>query len=142
MKILIIQNHREIAQAVARFLAFVLNINDVEFASLGHYEKKKAYEKGMNCDLIIVDAFIKGESRGFQFAKTMEKKTLVLFYAGEIAVKTEGHFWLVLPYTYDRLEDKIKEIMENQAQEREEYEALEDQFPQLKEQKGHHHRGR
>jgi hypothetical protein len=139
MKILIIQNHGEIAQAVARFLTFVLNINDVEFASLGPYEQKTTYEKAMNCDLILVDAFITGESRGFQFAKTMEKKTLVFFYAGEIDVKTEGQFWLVLPYNYGRLEDKIKEIIEDQVPEREEYETLEERFPRLRERKGHYH---
>jgi response regulator of citrate/malate metabolism len=138
MKILIIQNHREIAQAVARFLSFVLNINDVEFADLGPYEQRTTYEKAMNCDLILVDAFIAGESRGFQFAKTMEKKTLILFYAGEIDLRTEGQFWLILPYNYDRLEDKIKEIIEDQVPEREEYETLEERFPRLRERKGHH----
>ncbi|MCX6579273.1 MAG: hypothetical protein NT166_03740 [Candidatus Aminicenantes bacterium] len=139
MKILIIQNHPEMAQAIARFLSFALNVNDVDFATLGPYEQKMTYKKAMKCDLILVDAFIAEESRGFQFAKAMGMNSLVVFYAGEIDLEAEGRFWLVLPYTYDRLVNKIKEIMANPAVGREEYEALEERFPELRERKRHYH---
>jgi hypothetical protein len=72
-------------------------------------------------------------------AKSLEKRLLLLFYSWEIDIETEGPFWLVLPYGLNRLGDKIKKIMANPVPGREEYEALEERFPELRERKRHHH---
>jgi hypothetical protein len=136
----IIFNHLESAEALERYFKFVLGINHITKSSLNDpYGQKELFEKAMKSDLLVVDGFTDGKSKGFQFTKTMEKQTLVLFYAGEIDIEEEGPFWLLLPYAIDRLGNKTKEILEQPAPGEEEYKALEERFPELRERKGHHH---
>jgi hypothetical protein len=102
------------------------------------YKHGDRVKKAMGSDLLVVDGFVGEEAMGFRFAKAMDKRSLLLFYAGEIEIEYEGPFWLVLPIGLERLGDKIKELMEKSAPDVEEYEKLEKRFPELRERKDHH----
>lgn len=136
----ILNKNAETANALRRYFKFVLEVDEVEVGSLTDpYAHRERVRKVQDADLLVIDGFMGEEAKGFQFAKAMEKRTLVLFYGWELGIETEGPFWLMLPEGIERLGDKVKEIMANQAPEREEYEALEERFPELRERKGHHH---
>jgi len=133
-------NNTETAEAINRYFKFVLELEEVEIGSLADpYGHRDRVQKVQNTDLLVIDGFMGDEAKGFQFAKVMEKRALVLFYGWELEIETEGAFWLVLPEGLERLGDKIKEIMARPAAGREEYEALEERFPELRERKGHQH---
>ena len=130
----------ETAVAMERYFKFVLELEEIEIGSLADpYAHRDRMEKVQSTDLLVIDGFMGEEAKGFQFAKAMEKRTLVFFYGWELGIETEGPFWLVLPEGLEMLGDKIKEIMAKPAAGREEYEALEERFPELRERKGHHH---
>lgn len=137
--IIILSKNTEIAEALKRYFKFVLQMKEVGICLLDNpYGQKRAFEMAQNSDFLLVDGFVGEEAKGFQFAKAMEKRVLLLFYPGEIEIEEEGPFWLVLPQGLDRLGDKIIELMEKPAPEAEDYEKLEERFPELKERKGHH----
>lgn len=136
----ILCNCNETTDALEWYFKSVLGIKQINKDSLNNpYERTEIFKKTMESDLLVVDGFFDGDPKGFQLAKAMEKRTMVLFYAGEIDIEKEGPFWLVLPNALNRLGDKIKEIMAKPAAWREEYETLEERFPELREKKGHHH---
>ncbi len=103
-----------------------------------HYRHAERVQETEHSDFLVVDGFVGESPKGFQFGKAMEKRVLLLFYAGEIEIEEEGDFWLVLPYSLERLGDKIKELMEKPVPETEDFEKLEKRFPELKERKKHH----
>lgn len=128
----------EIAEAVKRYFKFVLDVNGVVIDSMDDpYGNRDRVQRVLQSDFLIIDGFIGQKAKGFQFAKAMEKQTLILFYPGEIDIQVEGPFWLVLPYSLNRLGGKIKEIIEQSPPDEEEYVKLEKQFPILKDQKTH-----
>lgn len=133
----------EIARAIQRYLKFVMNIKDIEVTPLMNpYNRNESFKMAMKSDLVLVDAFWSKKPNGFQFAKwmdkLMDKRVLLFFYAGEIDFEEEGPFWLVLPSGLERLRDKVNKLMENPVLNAEEYEKLEERFPELREHKGHH----
>jgi hypothetical protein len=129
----------EIANALMRYFKFILEANEVNSGSLvDPYAHRDRMQKVQDADLLVIDGFIGKEAKGFQFAKAIEKRALVLFYNWELKLETDGPFWLILPEGIEKLGDKIKEIMANPAPGKEEYEALEERFPELKERRGHH----
>jgi hypothetical protein len=140
MNSLILNRSVETAFSLRRYFKFVLELDEVDIGSLADpYGHRDRMQKVEAADLLVIDGFMGEEAKGFQFAKAMEKRAFVLFYNWELGIETEGYFWLVLPEGLERLGDKIKEIMANPAPGREEYEALEERFPELRERKGHHH---
>jgi hypothetical protein len=140
MNSLILNRSVETAYSLRRYFKFVLEVEEIEIGSMDNpYAHRDRVQKVQSTDLLVIDGFMGEDAKGFQFAKTMEKKALVLFYAWELEIETEGPFWLVLPEGMERLGDKVKEIMARPMPEIEEYETLEDRFPELKERKEHHH---
>lgn len=139
MDILILTQKNELADSLRRYFKFVLEENVIDTGSLnGPYSQREIFEKAQGSDFLVVDGFVGEEPKGFHFAKAMEKRVLLLFYPGEIEIEVEGPFWLVLPQGLERLGDKIKELMEKPVPEAEDYEKLEERFPELREKKGHH----
>jgi hypothetical protein len=135
----IINNVEDISQAFGRYFKFVLGMEVVEISFLDNpYGQKEAFGKAQKSDFLVLDGFVGEKPKGFQFSKAMEKRVLLLFYAGEIEIEYEGPFWLVLPYGLERLGDKIKELMEKPVPDVEEFENLEKRFPELSERKEHH----
>jgi len=129
----------DIAEALRRYLIFVLGVEEVEICLLNDpYGHKERVQKAEKSDFLVIDGIVDEKPMGFQFAKEMEKRVLLLFYTGEIDIEGEGPFWLVLPFALDRLGDKIKELMEQPAPDVEEYKKLEMRFPELRERKKHH----
>jgi hypothetical protein len=137
-RILLIYDESETAEALERYIRFVMGVNNVERYPLSDpYRQKEVFEKACGSDLLVADGFLGKIPKGFQFAKALGKKALVLFFPGEIEIETEGSFWLVLPSGLDRLGDKIKELLEKPMTDEDEYENQENHFPELRERKDH-----
>jgi len=135
----IISRDSEIAEAIARYSKLVLGFENIILNSLDDpYKKKDTYQMALASDILIVDAITREKPKGFRFAKGMEKKVLLLFYPGEIEIEEEGPFWMVLPYGLERLGEKIRELLEKPTPGMEDYEKLEQQYPELGEKKRHH----
>ena len=98
----------------------------------------EALNMAEQCDLLILDAFINGDPKGFHFTKQMKKKTLLLFYSGELNIEDEGPFWLVFPHKLYKLKEKITDITKKPQIKYIKYLDLENKYPLLKEFKNHH----
>lgn len=139
MIINIAYNNINTGKAVVRFLKYVMGNEKVRLNPFNNpYRKLEALTMAEEGDFLIADAFIHEKPAGFHFAKTMGKKTLLLFCAGEIETEEEGPFWLVLPYGLNRLGEKIHALISQPAPDVEDYEKLEELYPELRERKGHH----
>ena len=135
----IIYDKLAIGEALVRYLNFINGIKDVSLNPLKEpYNQKKAFDMARESDFLIVDAFIDGKPKGFQFVKVMEKKTLLLFYFKQVDIQDEGVFWLVLPYKLDRLSEKVNEILNQPPPSSEDFEKLEKSIIELSERKEHH----
>lgn len=129
----------KIGEALLRYLKFRFGFEKTLLNPFKDpFRFRDALEMAKKSDFLLVDAFIDGDPIGFQFAKQIGKKILLLFYSGELDIKHEGPFWLVLPYKLNRLGEKIKEIMSQTASLAAEYEKLKERYPALRESKGHH----
>jgi hypothetical protein len=138
-RINIITNKPETGKALARYLKFVLEIDDIVLGDLKDpYKQKEAFLKASTSDFLLVDGFINEKPRGFQFAKTMKMNALILFYYGEMRIEAEGPFWLVLPNGIERLASKLKELISKSTASIKVFEKLENQFPVLQESHGYH----
>ncbi|MFW9873909.1 MAG: hypothetical protein ACFFG0_12450 [Candidatus Thorarchaeota archaeon] len=135
----ILSNSSETAQALVLYFKYVLDVEEVVVGVLYNpYGLVETFEKARESDFLVIDGIVDEKPTGFQFAKEMEKRVLLLFYSGELDIECEGPFWLVLPFALERLGDKIKELMEKPAPDVEEYEKLEKRFPELRGRKRHH----
>lgn len=138
-KIAILVENDPVRQAIKRFVQFTLKHEMSIIPSLVEpYRRREAFQRANECAMLLIGGSLEDLQRNFQFAKAIGKRTILLLYSWEISIEIEGSFWLVLPEGLDRLGEKMKEIMEHPPAEREEYEKLEERFPQLKERKGHH----
>lgn len=139
MKVNIVYNNTETAKAILRCLKYVIGNSEAALNPFKNpYKKSQSLEMAEKSDFLIVESFIDGLPKGFQFAKIIKKKVLLLFYTGELEIEEEGAFSLSLPFKLNRLSDKIKELMAQPAPGIEEYEKLEERFPELRERKDHH----
>lgn len=139
INIAIVYNNIELARSIKRYLKFFMGFRTVSIATLKEpFRKRETYEMVLNSDLLIEDVFAAEKSGEFQFAKVMEKKTLLLFYAGGIDIETEGPFWLVMPGGLKKLPGKITDILSRSVPSIEAFLELEIRFPILKEEKNHH----
>lgn len=129
----------KIAKALSRYLKFRFGFEKILFNPLKDpFRFRDALEMAEKSDFLIVDAFIDVNPKGFHFARQIGKKTLLLFYPGEIHIEHEGCFWFVLPYNLNHLGEKIKKMISQSATISSEYEKLEKRFQVLSESKGHH----
>lgn len=129
----------KIAKALARYLTYCFGFEKILLNPLKDpYKIRESLEMAEQSDFLVVDAFIDGEPRGFKFARQVGKKTLLLFYPGELDIEDEGSFWLVLPFKLLRLKKKIKELMQKSAPIDSNYNKLEKIFSKLRETKEHH----
>lgn len=129
----------KIAKALSRYLQFRLGFEKIFLNPLKDpYRFRDALEMAEESDFLIVDAFIDGTSKGFHFARQIGKKTLLLFYPGELAIEHEGAFWLMMPYKLDRLGEKIKQTLSESKTKAKEYDKIINDFSRLMESKGLH----
>lgn len=143
LKISILSKNDRIAEAINRFLIHVLQIREVSRTSLADpYGQKSAFTKAAESDLLIVDGLWNGESDGFQFAKAMNKKVLILFYANTYDIELEGGFWIVLPHCLNSVLDKIKSVVSYSAPKIDDYGDLEKRFLVLRERETTHQQWR
>jgi len=130
---------KKVAEALERYLKYCLDFEQIVFNPLCNpFRFTEALNMAEQCDLLIVDVFINGEPRGFHFAKQMKKKTLLLFYSGELNIEDEGPFWLVFPHKLYKLKEKITDITKKPQIKYIKYLDLENKYPLLKEFKNHH----
>jgi len=102
----------KITESLSRYLTFCLGFGKIFINPLKNpYKILEAKEIAEKSDFLIVDALINGEPKGFGFACEIGKKTLLLFYSGELDIEEEGPFWLVLPNKLGRLREKITELL-------------------------------
>lgn len=135
----VIVGNQEIGGALTRYLNFISDIGDSTLNPFkSPYEITQVVEMAGKSDFLVVDGFVDGKPKGFQFAKAIEKKVLLLFYAGEIEVEDVGTFWVVLPFGLDSMGHKIHELLQKPAPELKEFEELEARFIELRERKRHH----
>jgi len=128
-----------IANSLSRFLKYNFGFKEILINHINDpFKYKESIEIAEQSEFLIIDAFINGEPKGFHFAKQMKKKTLLLFYSGEIEINNEGKFWLVLPYKLKQLREKIEKIIQEPAISYKDYKAFEEKFPKLKENPNHH----
>ncbi len=124
--------------SVSRFVRFVMGHDCVSLnAFFDAYKRKEAIDLAGKTDLVIVEALQNDKPTGFQFAKLIEKKALLIFYNGDLDIEVEGSFWLVLPFGLDRFSEKLKELLASSVPEEEDFETVEQRFPVLKEAKEH-----
>ena len=129
----------KIAKALARHLTYCLGFEKILLNPLKDpYKIREALEMAEQSDFLVVDAFIDGEPKGFNFARQVGKKTLLLFYPGELNIEDEGSFWLVLPFKLLGLSKKIKELMQESAPIDSNYSKLEKKFSKFRGTKAHH----
>lgn len=125
--------------SLSRFLKYCLGFEEIVLNPLSNpYRFRDAVKMAERCDLFIVDAFIDGMPKGLHFARQMTKKTLLLFYSGELDIDIEGPFWLVLPYELCRLKKTIENVIQKAEISFRDYQAFEEKFPRLKENSSHH----
>jgi len=128
-----------VAESLSRYLNYCLSLEEIAINPLSNpYKFPDAVNMAEKCDMLIVDAFIDGEPKGFQFAKQIGTKTLILFYSGEFDIDDEGPFWLVFTHKLCRLSKKIMELMEESPPVDSDYIELENKFPVLRKTKDHH----
>jgi hypothetical protein len=126
-------------EALIKFFHHSLEYGSLEVPSLANpYNQRGAYQKALECDILLACGSLTEYQKNFQFVKAIGKRSLLLFYSWEMNIETEGPFWLALPEGLDRLAKKVLEMMERPPAKREEFEELEKCFPQLREGKGHH----
>lgn len=129
----------KIAKALARYLTYCLGFEKIFLNPLKDpYKIREALEMAEQSDFLIIDAFIDGEPRGFSFARQIAKKTLLLFYSGELDIEDEGSIWLGLPFKLGNLGEKIRELMKELAPLDLYYMELEKKYSPLLANKGHH----
>lgn len=135
----IVYNDLKIGKALSRFLRFCFGFEKIILNPLKDpYKFRAALEMAEKSDFLIVDSFINGKPMGFRFAKQMTKRTLMLFYSGELNIENEGSFWLKFPVALDKFGGKIVEMLSQSKTEVKEYEKLEERFPALRESTRHH----
>lgn len=128
----------ETSASVSRFVRFVMGYDCVSLNSLfDAYKRKEAINLAGKTDLVIVEALQNDKPTGFQFAKLIEKKSLIIFYNGDLDIEVEGSFWLVFPFGLAIFSQKVKELLAEPVPEEEDFETLENRFPALKETKEH-----
>ena len=128
-----------VAEALARYLKYCCGFEEIIINPLiNPFRFPDAFKMAEQSDLLIVDAFMSGEPKGFHFARQIAKKTLLLFYSGELDIENEGLFWLVLPYKLNQLKKKIEKIMQEPEASTKDYLEFEENFPSLKENSSHH----
>ena len=124
--------------SVSRFVRFVLGHECISLNSFfDAYKRKEAIDLAGKTDLVILEALQNDKPIGFQFAKLIEKRALIIFYNGDLDIEVEGAFWLVFPFGLDRFSRKIKELLAAPAPDEENFETLEKRFPALKEAREH-----
>jgi hypothetical protein len=128
-----------IANSISRFLKYNFGFKEILINPLKDpFKYKESIEIAEQSEFLIIDAFINGEPKGFHFAKQMEKKTLLLFYTGELDIEDEDSFWIVLPNKLGRLQEKIIELIKESTLTDSNYIELENRFSILRATKGHH----
>lgn len=128
-----------VANSIFRFLKYNFGFNKILINPIiDPFRYKESIEIAEKSEFLIIDAFINGKPKGFHFAKQMKKKTLLLFYSGEIDIEDEGPFWIVLPDKLYKLGRKVKELVKKSTPFDSEYINLENKFPKLKKAQGHH----
>lgn len=128
-----------VAQALSRYLKYCFGFEDIVFNPLSNpFRFTDALNLAEGCDLLIVDAIMDETPKGFQLAKQIGTKTLLLFYSGEIEINDEGPFWLALPNKLKQLQFKIIDLMMKPKITYRKYKELEKKHPLLKEFKNHH----
>jgi hypothetical protein len=131
-------NMTDTGASVSRFVRFVMGYECISLNSFfDAYKRKEAIDLAGKTDLVILEARQNDKPIGFQFAKLIEKKALIIFYNGDLDIEVEGDFWLVLPFGLDRFSRKVKELLAAPAPEEADFEKLEKRFPALKEAKEH-----
>lgn len=124
--------------SINRFLNHVLKFNCVSLNSFfDKYKRREAVELVQTVDFVIAEALQADAPVGFQFAKSVGKRMLIIFYHHDLEIETEGPFWLVLPEGMDRLSQKIRELLNAPVPGEEELENLEERFPILKDTTAH-----
>ena len=136
----LISNNTETSDALRRYLKYVFDLDRIYITDLNNpYEQRTAYTQARESDLLLAEVFGAEKHKVFQFAKAMGKRTLLLFYAGEIEIEEDGPFWIVIPSALEILGEKIDELIKKTSPTENEYKSLEEQFPKLKEKKVHLH---
>lgn len=129
----------KIAKALSRYLKFRFGFEKIVLNPFKDpYRFREAVDMAEQSEFLIVDAFIKGEPKGFHFSRQLGKKTLLLFYSGELDIEHVGSFWLKFPDALDKFGEKIVEILSQSKIDIKEYEKLEKRFPALRESSKHH----
>jgi hypothetical protein len=129
----------KISCAISRYLKYCYDFKKVVINPLSNpFRFQEALKMSEECDVLIIDAFIAGKPKGFQFARRLKKKTLIFFYSGEIDIENEGSFWLVLPEKLSALGRKVVSILNGSPLKNFDFAELEKKYPALKEYKNHH----
>ena len=135
----IVYDDLKIGEALLRYLKYLFGFEKVYLNPLKDpFRFSDSLEMAEKSDFLLIDAFIDDKATGFQFARQIGKKTLLLLYPDELDIEYEGPLWLVLPLKLNRLGEKIKEMMNESTAMPTEYEKLEKRFPALRESKKHH----
>lgn len=129
----------KISNALSRYLKYIFGFEKILLNPLNDpFSYKVAVNMAEHSKLLIIDAFIDGKSKGFHFAKQMKRKTLLLFYAGEINIEIEYPFLFVMPFKLEKLKKKINDIIDNPETSEDKYSELEKKTYNLRDNSKHH----
>jgi hypothetical protein len=127
------------AKALARYLKYCINCEEIIINPLDNpYKVSDAIKMAAKCDLLSVDSYFNDIPRGFQFAKRMQKKTLLLFYLDEISIERVGEFWITLPQKITELKEVIRKVLYSPPVSESKFIDLETRYPRLTENRNHH----
>jgi hypothetical protein len=141
-KFLLLAGNKELNNSLKRYLKYVMNVFLVRD---GLFSENEFSQKMMNYGFYIIQAFDMEEQKnpvGWRTAKKIvspERRVLVLFLFVSESFPKEGPFWIT--FLSDKpLSEKIREVLDNPPPTEEDFERVEEMWPQLKyKPKGHHH---
>jgi hypothetical protein len=134
MRITLLTGSDELNLSLERYLRFLLDIEGIFIAKLGHPETLEP--EMMNSDLWIAEVFnpeVPRNPEGFRTAKKLAgKMPFLLLFIGDAPsdFPREGDFWLVMPSSIS-LVSKIEEISNSPPPTDKDYRSLEEMWPLL-----------
>lgn len=147
MKITILTGSDELNLSLKRYLSFFFKdkVKKIYTARLGKPET--LHPEMLSSSIWIAEAFNPEKIENPEGFRTVKKfagkaKVLLLFVSGVPKnFPNSGPFWLTLP-SATRLSEKIREIMNNPPPSEDDYQRLEELWPELKAEPLHHHHQR
>ena len=132
-------SQEKIARALARYSVFCLGFKKALLSPVADpYRIQEALEAAEQTNFMLIDAYMDGKPRGFDFAKNLGKRSLLLFYPGQAPKEDIGKFWVVLPNGLCQLREKVRELIKRSTTAYQEYLEMEKELPSLAVRPSHH----